>query len=70
MELSEKKMKRYCSCQGEGLIVPAVSQGLWSSNKMKKLNVTKKIDFFKYLRVFVKIILHTPYKKQSDSFCS
>ena len=45
--------KQPCSYQGETLNVPSAFYGLWSSNNMKKLNVTKKNDFFLFWDFFV-----------------
>ena len=35
-------MRQDCSYQGEALNVPTVCKGLWSSNNIEKLKVTKQ----------------------------
>ena len=56
------------SFQGEALNFPTAFYGLWSSYNIKQLNVIKKCFFL--LEIFFDIIPHTPYKNQSEKFCS
>ena len=42
---ANEQRKQNCSYQGEVLNVPTTSQGLWSSNNMKKLNAINKNEF-------------------------